>query len=273
MMLVVGESRYMFYRNWKLAAMACSIIPVSNCALKVRCSRLTETDTVHEALADANSVAQEVISAMKTVFSFANEHQVPPFSPTHDPFLSSLCFSRLNPAGRCVMHLTAVCGRSSSGTTARSAMSGIDEGWGTAALQTQRQADHHQVASAAQCVLPTCRRARGTTAECTRCDERLHRHCISYIDTAYRVAGYHALSSLSLTHSLSHPLPRSFNLFFPSPLPFRTSSVPFRAESVGFQAALLIYGSVLVFDGSMKAQTLLAFMLYQGQLQVSSSYL
>lgn len=47
MMLVVGESRYMFYRNWKLAAMACSIIPVSNCALKVRCSRLTETDTVH----------------------------------------------------------------------------------------------------------------------------------------------------------------------------------------------------------------------------------
>lgn len=29
----------------------------------------------------------------------------------------------------------------------------------------------------------------------------------------------------------------------------------------------MIYGSTLVFSGEMSAQTLLAFMLYQGQLQ------
>eukprot|EP00802_Teleaulax_amphioxeia_P006827 Tamp_06832.p1 GENE.Tamp_06832~~Tamp_06832.p1 ORF type:complete len:820 (+),score=155.99 Tamp_06832:361-2460(+) len=69
-----GITSYMFYRSWRLALLACSVIPVVAVVNRFYGAWMAENaKKVQSALADANSVAQEVLSAMRTVFSFAGE--------------------------------------------------------------------------------------------------------------------------------------------------------------------------------------------------------
>jgi ATP-binding cassette subfamily B (MDR/TAP) protein 9 len=64
----------MFFREWRLALVACAIIPVCAYINKVYGNFLSQNSKhVQTALAEANSVAQETISSIRTVFSFANE--------------------------------------------------------------------------------------------------------------------------------------------------------------------------------------------------------
>lgn len=71
---IVGIAAYMFTRSWRLAAMACSIIPVIAFINRVYGKWMAKNaQNVQNALASANSVAQEALGSMATVFSFANE--------------------------------------------------------------------------------------------------------------------------------------------------------------------------------------------------------
>jgi ATP-binding cassette subfamily B (MDR/TAP) protein 9 len=69
-----GITVYMFVREWRLALMACAVIPVCAGINRVYGNWLHKNaQKVQTALAEANSVAQESISCMRTVYSFANE--------------------------------------------------------------------------------------------------------------------------------------------------------------------------------------------------------
>ncbi|EKX34120.1 hypothetical protein GUITHDRAFT_119675 [Guillardia theta CCMP2712] len=69
-----GIAGYMFFRSWRLASLACSIIPIVAVVNRFYSAWMSKNaQMVQEALAEANGVAQEVLSSMRTVFSFANE--------------------------------------------------------------------------------------------------------------------------------------------------------------------------------------------------------
>ena len=71
---IAGITGYMFWRCPRLAAAACSVIPVIGLANKIYGNWLhRNAKKVQQALADSNNVAQEVLSAFRTVASFANE--------------------------------------------------------------------------------------------------------------------------------------------------------------------------------------------------------
>jgi ATP-binding cassette subfamily B (MDR/TAP) protein 9 len=69
-----GITAYMFYRQWRLALLAVAIVPMCAMANKLYGDWLQKNATkVQTALAQANDVAQESLSCVRTVFSFANE--------------------------------------------------------------------------------------------------------------------------------------------------------------------------------------------------------
>jgi ABC-type multidrug transport system fused ATPase/permease subunit len=71
---ITGITAYLFYRDWQLAAAACGVIPI--CAFVNRRYGLwlqANQKLVQTALAETNSVAQETISSVRTIFSFARE--------------------------------------------------------------------------------------------------------------------------------------------------------------------------------------------------------
>jgi len=71
---IAGITGYMFWRCPRLAAAACSVIPVIGLANKIYGNWLhRNAKKVQQTLADSNNVAQEVLSAFRTVASFANE--------------------------------------------------------------------------------------------------------------------------------------------------------------------------------------------------------
>lgn len=69
-----GISAYMFYRSWRLALVAAGVIPVVAVVNRFYGAWMAQNaKQVQEALANANAVAHEALSAMRTVFSFASE--------------------------------------------------------------------------------------------------------------------------------------------------------------------------------------------------------
>jgi ATP-binding cassette subfamily B (MDR/TAP) protein 9 len=77
-----GIMTYMFLREWRLALAACTAIPVIALVNRHYGRWLHDNaQQVQSALAEVNSVAQETLSSIRTVFSFANEgHEVARFS-------------------------------------------------------------------------------------------------------------------------------------------------------------------------------------------------
>ena len=77
-----GIMTYMFLREWRLALAACTAIPFIALVNRHYGRWLHDNaQQVQSALAEVNSVAQETLSSIRTVFSFANEgHEVARFS-------------------------------------------------------------------------------------------------------------------------------------------------------------------------------------------------
>ena len=67
---------YMVYRSWQLSLLALSIIPVTS-LINVFYGRWMwkNQSQIQSAIARANAVAQEVLGAVRTVFSFAREKE------------------------------------------------------------------------------------------------------------------------------------------------------------------------------------------------------
>lgn len=71
-----GIMTYMFIREWRLALLSCGIIPICAVSNKLYGDWLQRNSIrVQSALADANASAQEGISCVRTVYTFANEDQ------------------------------------------------------------------------------------------------------------------------------------------------------------------------------------------------------
>eukprot|EP00750_Incisomonas_marina_P029302 INCI712.2.p1 GENE.INCI712.2~~INCI712.2.p1 ORF type:complete len:512 (-),score=87.21 INCI712.2:580-2115(-) len=67
---------YMFFRSWQLALLACSAVPVTAIVNRIYAKWLAKNSKdVQTALAKANDVAQEGISSIRTVHSFASENR------------------------------------------------------------------------------------------------------------------------------------------------------------------------------------------------------
>eukprot|EP00943_MAST-04B_sp_MAST-4B-sp1_P001848 g1848.t1 len=71
-----GIIGYMVFRSWRLSLLALSIIPVTSLVNVFYGKWMWKNQArVQNAIADANSVAQEILGAIRTVFSFAREEE------------------------------------------------------------------------------------------------------------------------------------------------------------------------------------------------------
>lgn len=72
---IVGVAGYMFFCSWRLALLACTLIP-ANAMLNRRYAAWLHDNAKksQSALADSNSVAQEVLSGVRTVKAYAKEN-------------------------------------------------------------------------------------------------------------------------------------------------------------------------------------------------------
>ena len=71
---IVGVSATLFHTDWRLALVTCSVIPAMAAANRLYSKLLRDNAIlVQDSLARANSVAQEVLSCFRVVYSFANE--------------------------------------------------------------------------------------------------------------------------------------------------------------------------------------------------------
>ena len=69
-----GITGYMFYRSPRLGLLAFAVIPITAIINHFYSKWLHKNQqNVQTALADANSVAQEAVGAIRTVFSFAQQ--------------------------------------------------------------------------------------------------------------------------------------------------------------------------------------------------------